>query len=196
MATSPENNFQKKDPFENLSKEELVKKCKHLLGIAQKAKQVKDDLADEHKSLTNALTKLENKSRNDMQAMQEMLDALTQQKLTLVTENDTLKKQLNLSETSLKNIQSEYTETKLRAETLETENEGVSRQVKRLTDENDQLISHLDILEKQINELNKIGEQQRSQLLSLEEKSILSNNKVEINLMVSNHIVSNVLLKS
>lgn len=32
----------KKGPLENLSREELIRKCKGLLGLAQKAKQAKD----------------------------------------------------------------------------------------------------------------------------------------------------------
>ena len=32
----------KASPFENLSRDDLIKKCRGLLGIAQKAKQAKD----------------------------------------------------------------------------------------------------------------------------------------------------------
>lgn len=183
MDTSSENNTQKKDPFENLSREELIKKCKNLLAIAQKAKQVKDDVTEENKSLANALKKLEGKSRNDVQTMQEMLDALTQQKLQLVTEKDTLKNQVNSIENKFKDVQNELILEKSKYSNLEMENEGLNRQIKRLTDENDQLITHLDVLEKQINELNNIGEQQRIELLALETRALsndkqLSNNEV------------------
>lgn len=164
------NTQQKKDPFDNLSKEELIKKCKHLLGIAHKAKQVKDDIQEENKSLANALKKLETQTRSETQTMQEIIDNLTQQKLESVTDKDNLKKRISSLENKVKDLQKELHIEKNKSETFETENEGLHRQIKRLTEENDQLISNLDVLEKQISELNKIGDKQREELLVLEGK--------------------------
>lgn len=185
MDLSMDNNSQKKDPFDNLSKEELIKKCKHLLGIAQKAKQVKDDLTDENKSLKNALSKIETKSRSDITTMQEMLSALTDQKLQMVTENDGLRKSVNILENKLKDREMEKLDLSTKYQTLDKENQSLNRQVNRLSEENDQLITHLDTLEKQIEELNRIGEQQREQLLTLEKQSTKDNEQGSVNVQVS-----------
>lgn len=174
------DNTLKKDPFETLSREELIKKCKHFLGIAQKAKQVKDDLAEENKSLTNALTKLEHKSHTDIQTIQETLNALTEQKLEFVTENDMLKNRVHSLENKIKQNEKSCEEFQVQIQVLDTENQSLNRQNKRLSEENDQLIKHLEVLEKQIDELNKIGEQQRMQLLTLEKQDSMANRDREI----------------
>lgn len=36
--------LQRKHPFDTLTKEDLIKKCKHFLSLAQKAKQAKDGM--------------------------------------------------------------------------------------------------------------------------------------------------------
>lgn len=175
METSISNEAKKLN-LEELSKEELIKKCKGLLTIAQKAKQAKDILQEENTKLKHELT---NKSKND--AAEELVESLTQQKLSLVntiedlkTRNSSLDSKLQIFEKELKNCQEKLN-------TADNESISYKRQVTRLTDENEQLITHLDSLEKQIDELNKIGIQQRQQLLELESKARDSKNAIEEN---------------
>jgi len=46
-------------PLEDLTKEELVTKCKGLLGLAQKAKQAKDEYSEKNKVLLAQLSEYE-----------------------------------------------------------------------------------------------------------------------------------------
>lgn len=65
---------------------------------------------------------------------------------------------------------------------LDIANQSYKRRVDRLTEENEQLITHLDDLEKQIDELKTIGLQQQQQLLVLEKNNIsLANTNDNIN---------------
>ncbi|GLV39034.1 GRIP and coiled-coil domain containing 185 kDa [Carabus blaptoides fortunei] len=152
-----EENLEKKDPFENLTKEDLIKKCKQFLGIAQKAKQAKDDLAEEVKAIKLKSQDLENKSQDALKPMQEMVENLTQQKLQLVMECDHLKKDKNTAD-------NELTDVKIKIEFLETANESYNRQVNRLSEENEQLLTHLSTLEKEIQQLNGLVEEQSMEL--------------------------------
>lgn len=43
-----DGNGERRSPFDNLDRDELIKKCKGLLGIAQKAKKAKDGEFIEH----------------------------------------------------------------------------------------------------------------------------------------------------
>lgn len=164
-AFTSETSGQKKDPFEDLSREELIKKCRQFLAIAQKAKQAKDEL-------TIKLDEVQTKSENDVKVMQEMLNVLTDQKLELVTKIDIFQKEKNEFKDKYETSQKDLQQVTIQMQDVDTENQGCGRQVRRLTEENDQLIIHLDTLEKQINELNEIGEQQREQLLLLEKQQI------------------------
>lgn len=168
-----EENMQKKDPFENLTKEELIKKCKQFLGIAQKAKQAKDDLAEEVKAMKLKSQDLENKSQDALKPMQEMVENLTQQKLQLVMECDSLKKEKSIADNELADMRTKIT-------LLDTANESYSRQVNRLSEENEQLLTHLSTLEKENQELNGLAEEQRLQMLSLEKQNALNESKTSV----------------
>lgn len=56
MENNSESN--KKASLEDLSREDLIKKCKGLLQIAQKAKQTKDALLEENQDLKIQLKKI------------------------------------------------------------------------------------------------------------------------------------------
>lgn len=149
----------KKLNLEELSKEELVKKCKILFTVAQKAKVSKDALLEE----INALKK-------DLQngATTELIDTLTNEKLALVTQLEDLKTKYKKVEETNKLLQEQQSLSQEKLTTLDTENTSYKRQVARLTDENEQLISDLSTLETQISELHKLGVEQKAQLLELE----------------------------
>ncbi|KAJ8940012.1 hypothetical protein NQ314_010843 [Rhamnusium bicolor] len=166
-------NEPKKVNLEELSKEDLVKKCKNLLMIAQKAKQTKNVLQEENTKLKQELKEL------------------TQQKLCLVTTIEDLKAKNSSLDSKLQIFEKELRVCQEKFDATDNENVSYKRQVTRLTDENEQLITHLESLEKQIDELNKIGIQQQEQLLELESKSqeskpIVGENKItELQCMLS-----------
>ncbi|KAJ8916180.1 hypothetical protein NQ315_016319 [Exocentrus adspersus] len=156
----------RKSNFEELSKEELLKKCKGLLTIAQKAKQAKDLLQEE-----NAKLKQELASKVEIRVSEELVETLTQQKLSLVTAIEDLKARNSSLDSKLQIYEQELKTCQEKLDKADNESVSYKRQVTRLTDENEQLLTHLDSLEKQIDELNKIGIQQRKQLLELESKA-------------------------
>ncbi|CAH2068801.1 unnamed protein product, partial [Iphiclides podalirius] len=82
----------KRSPFHDLTKEELISKCKGLLVIAQKAKQAKQELQNENETLKGHLQKCETEkiiSVENIKTLQELVDSLTEQKLNYITELDT-----------------------------------------------------------------------------------------------------------
>ncbi|XP_050307589.1 GRIP and coiled-coil domain-containing protein 2-like [Anthonomus grandis grandis] len=139
----------KKINLEDLAREELIKKCKNLITLAQKAKSSKETLKEE---ITGLREKLRQHEISDV--TKELIERLTDEKLALVTQNEDLK-------AKIKQLNERYS-------TLETENISYSRQVKRLTDENETLLSDITTFEEQIAELKSIGIEQRNQLLELE----------------------------
>lgn len=147
----------KKQSLEEMSKEELVKKCKNLLTIAQKAKQAKDQAAQE-------LTTLKEKLKEKECASQELIANITQQKLNLVTKLEDFKQQNNVLTDKFARAEGKLNEVLRINSELDTENQGYKRQVARLTDENDSLLSQLDSLEKESGEL-------KSRLSDLEERN-------------------------
>ncbi|XP_053679399.1 GRIP and coiled-coil domain-containing protein 2 [Anopheles nili] len=87
----------KPSPFDNLSREDLVKKCKGLLGIAQKAKQAKDECQAENQRLKEQLNHFETQKNADkecIKAMQEVADSYMDQKLQATMKVDELEKQI------------------------------------------------------------------------------------------------------
>ncbi|PSN47728.1 hypothetical protein C0J52_04605 [Blattella germanica] len=165
------DNAQKKNILEDLSKEDLIKRYKNLLVIAQKAKQAKDEAGEEIKRLKEQLTKYEQDNKkgenaevewkqkeeqfkNEISAMEEMLATLTNQKLQFTMEADNLKKQnlaLEKHFNQLKINESKLLETtaKLQAQIdeLETTAESYKRQTNRLSNENESLIQQMEALE-------------------------------------------------
>ncbi|KAF7281430.1 hypothetical protein GWI33_004758 [Rhynchophorus ferrugineus] len=147
----------KKINIEDLSKDDLLKRCKTLVALVQKVKTSKAELEEENAKLTQTTNK-----NND--AAREVLEKLTEEKLNLVTQvNDLTTKNRDL-QNKLKSCE----EVNKKYNDLETENISYQRQVTRLTDENEQLLSDLATLESQISELNKLGIEQQHQLLELE----------------------------
>ncbi|XP_065164162.1 GRIP and coiled-coil domain-containing protein 2 [Atheta coriaria] len=157
----------KKVQLEELTKEELVKKCRSLLTIAQKAKQARDVLVEEN-------NKLKQSPPVNTTATEELIESFTQQKLDLVTKNDTLVQEN-------KQLQEQLNQAEEKLASLDTESQVYKRQVSRLTEENEQLLTHLDGLETQINELKRIGLEQQQQLLILEQNNEAIAEKNELN---------------
>ncbi|KAK9879645.1 hypothetical protein WA026_006710 [Henosepilachna vigintioctopunctata] len=168
-------NVEKKIAFEDLSKEELIKKCKTFLIIVQKAKQSKSLLQEE---IDNLKAKLELTNHEKIpSAVDEIIQNFTEQKLNLVSTIEDLKMKNDSLVTNLNQFKEEKRRLETELDKIDNENVVFKKQVTRLTDENEQLISHLESLEKQIEELNKIGLEQRNQLLELEESNMnLQNN--------------------
>lgn len=140
----------KRHSLEEMSKEELLKKCKNLLIIAQKAKQAKDAAIQENTAIKEQQLLKESTS-------QELIANITQQKLNLVTKLEDLKQQNALLNSKLAVTESQLSE-------LDTENQSYKRQVTRLTDENDSLLRDLDVLENATGDL-------KSQISDLQERN-------------------------
>ncbi|ENN77259.1 hypothetical protein YQE_06088, partial [Dendroctonus ponderosae] len=163
----------KKINLEDLPKEDLVKKCKSLISLAQKAKTSKESLQEEINSLKKQLNQA---TQND--ATIELIESLTSEKLQLVNQIEDLKVKNHSLNSKLKSFEEKVTD-------LETENTSYQRQAKRLTDENEQLISDLSTLETQIAELHKLGVEQKGQLLELEKSNTDSIKDLQSKLAIS-----------
>uniref|UniRef100_A0A0A1WMI9 GRIP and coiled-coil domain-containing protein 2 n=1 Tax=Zeugodacus cucurbitae TaxID=28588 RepID=A0A0A1WMI9_ZEUCU len=148
---------QSKNPIEALSKEELIHKYKGLLGIAKKAKQSKDEFAEENRKLKEVLMESETQKEADKNAiliMKETLEQFTEQKLKLTGELSDLQKKSKIDEEVV---------TKLRIE-----NESLQRQLTRLNDDNESLLKDIDRMENQLNQVNILGMEQKKHLGLLE----------------------------
>ncbi|ETN66164.1 paraflagellar rod protein [Anopheles darlingi] len=105
----------KPGPFDNLSRDELVKKCKGLLGIAQKAKQAKDECQEENRRLKEQLDHYETQKNADkecIKAMQEVADSYMDQKLMATMRVDELEKQLAKTAAQLSSEQASHEQMK------------------------------------------------------------------------------------
>lgn len=188
MDLQPENSDAgvKKSPFDDLSKEELINKCKGLLGIAQKAKQAKAELQNEVENYKTKLEKLKVEKKDcqeNFTTLQELVDSLTEQKLNLITEVDssqnkikvlnakcvTYDEQINKYKADLIVRDNKITDFNQKLSSLECEIISLKRQNIRLTEENEQLINQLTEIEERTSEFNNIGLQQREQLQTLEQ---------------------------
>ncbi|XP_037948584.1 GRIP and coiled-coil domain-containing protein 2 [Teleopsis dalmanni] len=146
-----------KNSIESLSKDELLQKYKSLLAIAKKAKQAKDEFADENKKLRDTLQICETQKEADKKAlltMKEMLEEFTTNKLELTSKVAELQQNLNIKE----NIINE----------LNIENESVKRQLDRMMDENESLLKDIDQMESNLKQVNVIGMEQKTHLNLLE----------------------------
>ncbi|CAH1176160.1 unnamed protein product [Phaedon cochleariae] len=159
QAVSIDSN--KRGNLEDLSKDDLIKKCIHLLTIAQKAKQAKSILQEEN-------AKLKDDFERNLSASQEMIENLTQQKLSLTSNVDELKTQNKFYIEKIKVSEDDLRECQELLNSSDNENISYQRQISRLTEENEQLLNDLDALEKQIEKFKDIGVQQQTQLLELE----------------------------
>ncbi|XP_055547661.1 GRIP and coiled-coil domain-containing protein 2 isoform X2 [Wyeomyia smithii] len=166
----------KAGPFDNLSRDDLVKKCRGLLGIAQKAKQAKDECQEENKKLKDQLTQCEMQKAADkdcLKTMQEVVDSLTDQKLKAAMRVDELEK-------VVVGLRRELEGAALLRDRLEKSsdtNEALQRQIKRLTDENEQLLDDLAGMENKLKDLEtdkqKI-ELQQKQLTKVNSETVQS----------------------
>lgn len=139
---------------------------------------------DKYKALLQECEADKKAKLDNVQMLQELVDSLTEQKLTFITEIDSVQSKVR----TLNNKCSYYEEeiNKQKAELilkdqnfatatqkiseLDTEVISLTRQNKRLLEENEQLITQLTELEARTEEFNNIGLQQREQLKVLEEK--------------------------
>lgn len=167
MESPHSNDANKKVNLENLSKEELIKKCTQLLQLAQKAKQSKVVLQEENSKLKEELNI--KKSDNSDLVTKELIENLTLQKLNLFTSNQELKSQNESFVEKYQTLQSEIKEYQEKLTICDNENTSYKRQIIRLTDENEQLITDLDTLEKQLVELKSKSVSQHQRILELEQ---------------------------
>lgn len=86
--------------------------------------------------------------KESLQAMQEIVGNLTEKKLETANRISDLEKSLSVANTQIANVNEEL--NVLKEHTIE--NESLKRQVKRLTDENDELISEMEQLESKLKE--------------------------------------------
>ncbi|XP_022213374.2 GRIP and coiled-coil domain-containing protein 2 [Drosophila obscura] len=153
-TTSPRDTSQKNaNPIEALSKDEIISKYKGLLNIAKKAKHAKDELTEENRQLKEALKRAAEK-QNTLPAMQEMLQDFTDKNLILTEQVNSL------------NLKTRDDAERLSQ--LEIENESLRRQLGRLSDENDDLLGDVDRMEKAMQQVNALGNEQRKTLELLE----------------------------
>ncbi|XP_034841515.1 GRIP and coiled-coil domain-containing protein 2-like isoform X2 [Maniola hyperantus] len=177
----------KKSPFDDLSRDELITKCKGFLAIAQKAKQAKSELqveVDKYKAQFQECETERKIKLDNVQMLQELVDSLTEQKLTFITEIDTVQSKVRALSNKCNHYEEEINKKKaeliLRDQNLSAASQKLSdfdievislkRQNNRLLEENEQLITQLTELEARTEEFNNIGLQQREQLKVLEEK--------------------------
>ncbi|XP_052891679.1 GRIP and coiled-coil domain-containing protein 2 [Anopheles moucheti] len=127
---SDQDSVRKPSPFDNLSREDLVKKCKGLLGIAQKAKQAKDECQEENRRLKEQLDHFETQKNADkdcIKAMQEVADSYMDQKLQATMKVDELEKQI-----AKLNVQ--LSDEKNKAEAIQTEMQQLNRKLERFNE--------------------------------------------------------------
>ncbi|XP_013112832.2 GRIP and coiled-coil domain-containing protein 2 [Stomoxys calcitrans] len=145
--------------LEALSKEEIISKYKGLLGIAKKAKQAKDEISEENRKLKEQLQQCETQKEADKNAlltMKEMLEAYTEHKLQLSTQISDLEKRRKLEGEQL--------------DKLSIENESLKRQISRLTQDNDSLLTDIENMEGQLKQVSGLGKEQKHHLVLLEQE--------------------------
>ncbi|XP_065721355.2 GRIP and coiled-coil domain-containing protein 2 [Drosophila suzukii] len=152
-TASPRETQKNTNPIESLSKDEIISKYKGLLNIAKKAKQAKDELTEENHRLKEALKRAAEK-QSSLPAMQEMVQDFTDKNLILTEQVNTLKRKTK--------------EDADRLAQFEIENESLKRQLGRLSDENDVLLADVDRMEKAMQQVNALGNEQRKNLELLE----------------------------
>ncbi|XP_035777436.1 GRIP and coiled-coil domain-containing protein 2-like isoform X2 [Anopheles albimanus] len=144
----------KPSPFDNLSRDELVKKCKGLLGIAQKAKQAKDECQEENRRLKEQLDHYETQKNADkecIKAMQEVADSYMDQKLMATMRVDELEKQLAKTAAQLSSDQASHEQMK---QQLMAELDDL-RQKLELSKKQDASSSKNDVLAERLKELEE-----------------------------------------
>ncbi|XP_062561880.1 GRIP and coiled-coil domain-containing protein 2 [Armigeres subalbatus] len=166
-------------PFDGLNREDLIKKCRGLLGIAQKAKQAKDECLEENRRLKEQLSQAETQKTADkdcMKAMQEMVASLTEQKLNAAMKVDELDKLV----AGLRREVDGCALLKGQLDKLSIENEGFQRQIKRLTEENEELLADLSGMETKVKEMEVGMEKAEESKLLLEQELLRAKNETAL----------------
>lgn len=123
-------------------------------------------------------------SFDNVKTLQELVDSLTEQKLSYITEIDSAQNKIRSFNAKCVTYEEEIKKCKSdlivkdthiidvmqKLSNLDSEVTSLRRQNNRLSEENEQLINQLTELEAKISEFNDIGLQQREQLHTLEEK--------------------------
>lgn len=125
---------------------------------------------DENKSLKEELQNYETQKhadKNCLKAMQELVDSLTQNKLSSATAISELQSKVLKLESAIKVL----TEENVKYSQYEIENESLKRQIKRLTDENDEVLRDFESMEKKFENVSKISLEHQKGLLLLEKSS-------------------------
>ncbi|KAI8430012.1 hypothetical protein MSG28_000458 [Choristoneura fumiferana] len=177
----------KKTPFDELTRDELISKCKGLLVLAQKARYSKQELQNEidsYKIKEEEYEKEKKLNAENLRTLQEVADSLTEQKLNYITDLEsalnkikTLNHKCSSYEDEINNFKAEIIvkeknseELLIKISNLDSENISLKRQNNRLVEENEQLLNQLSELEARTEEFNNIGLEQRAQLKILEEQ--------------------------
>ena len=151
-VSTPNESVSKTVPLEDLPRDELITKYRSLLTIAQKAKQAKDTLMSENVILKDKLNHVSNDG---------IIGGTDRNDGKLDVHNHYADRKLAEYELRLRDADKNVFK-------LDTANQGYTRQIKRLSDENEELISHLKKQESQLQELQMLGSQQKEQLLEVE----------------------------
>nr|XP_029720123.1 GRIP and coiled-coil domain-containing protein 2-like [Aedes albopictus] len=166
-------------PFDNLSRDDLVKKCRGLLGIAQKAKQAKDECLEENRKLKEQLSLAETQKTADkdcLKAMQEMVSSLTEQKLNAAMKVDELEKAV----AGLKREVDGAALLRDQLDKLSVENEAFQRQIKRLTDENEELLGDLSSMEAKMKEMGDEKKTVEASKVALQQELLKAKNEAAL----------------
>lgn len=120
----------------------------------------------------------------NIKTLQEIVDSLTEQKLTYITEIDGAENKIKSLSTACKNYEeslnkqkadiiikeNKLAELSCQLSNVDSEIISLKRQNGRLLEENEQLLNQLTEMEARIVEFNNLGLQQQEQLQLLEEK--------------------------
>ncbi|XP_014245888.1 GRIP and coiled-coil domain-containing protein 2-like isoform X2 [Cimex lectularius] len=127
-----------------LTKEQLLVKCKNLLSIAQKAKTSKDEAQAENNNLRAELDRINgllSSTTKQYKTAEEMLAALTDQKLKLAMEIDDMKKERMKTAGEVKVLYSVK-------QKCEAEMENYKQQLQKVSKENNELLLALESQQK------------------------------------------------
>ncbi|KAK4880145.1 hypothetical protein RN001_008291 [Aquatica leii] len=180
METTVETS--RKNSLENFSKEDIMKKYQDLVIILKKAIHNKEVLTQENNDLKVKLEQANSTVKD------ELIENLTTQKLSLITSLEELKGQKDSFFDRYTTCEKHLIEAEAKISELDIENQSLQRQTKRLNEDNEQLLKHLDCLEKQLKE-NNLQQQQQEVLES--EKQIFYEKLSEKEKIISDLQTSN-----
>ncbi|RXG67135.1 hypothetical protein Avbf_07592 [Armadillidium vulgare] len=156
--------------LESLTKDELVTKCKNFITLLKKAKTSKDvaeigKLKFDHAKVIRQFEEERNKIERELETMQEIVNSSTENKMMLVTKNESLQRQLNLQLSEV---------------------EGMKKMLDSFTEEKETLLKEVNKLRLMATKQQKVVEQMREERekifhaeTSWQEERILLIDKVE-----------------